>query len=69
MEAYCLKCRTKSEMQDDKQMTMKNGKQVTEGKCPLCGNGMFKIGKDEGAGRGAGRGSGGGGRRGFGCQS
>lgn len=52
MEAYCLKCRAKREMQDEKQITMKNGKPATEGKCPECGTRMFKIGggaKAEGA--------------------
>ena len=73
MEAYCLKCRTKREMQDEKQITMKNGKPATEGKCPVCGTRMFKIGKAEGAGSGAASGSGGGagcgGRRRSGGQS
>jgi Zn finger protein HypA/HybF involved in hydrogenase expression len=44
MEAYCLKCRTKREMQDQKQITMKNGRPAVEGKCPVCGTRMFKIG-------------------------
>jgi Zn finger protein HypA/HybF involved in hydrogenase expression len=45
MEAYCLKCRTKREMKEEKPITMKNGKPATEGKCPVCGTRMFKIGK------------------------
>ena len=44
MEAYCLKCRTKREMKDEKQITMKNGKPATQGVCPVCGTKMFKIG-------------------------
>jgi hypothetical protein len=44
MEAYCLKCRTKREMADEKQVTMKNGKPATQGKCPVCGTTMYKIG-------------------------
>lgn len=44
MEAYCLKCRTKREMKDEKQITMKNGKPATQGICPVCGTKMFKIG-------------------------
>jgi Zn finger protein HypA/HybF involved in hydrogenase expression len=44
MEAYCLKCRTKREMQGEKQITMKNGKPATQGTCPVCGTKMFKIG-------------------------
>jgi hypothetical protein len=47
MEAYCLKCRTKREMKDEQQITMKNGKPATQGVCPVCGTKMFKIGTGE----------------------
>ena len=47
MEAYCLKCRTKRDMSDANPIYMKNGKPATEGKCPVCGTKMFKIGKTE----------------------
>ena len=50
MEAYCLKCRTKREMKDEQQITMKNGKPATQGICPECGTKMFKIGSGEKAG-------------------
>ena len=43
-QAYCVKCKTKREMQDHKQIEMKNGRPATEGKCPVCGTKMFKIG-------------------------
>jgi|YelNatPaOPRAMG01_1025707.scaffolds.fasta_scaffold10082_4 Zn finger protein HypA/HybF involved in hydrogenase expression len=43
-EAYCVKCRTKREMKDEHQVTMKNGKPATQGVCPVCGTKMFKIG-------------------------
>ncbi|GAC1304053.1 MAG: hypothetical protein NVSMB21_03980 [Vulcanimicrobiaceae bacterium] len=43
-QAYCVKCKTKREMQDHAQITMKNGRPATEGKCPVCGTKMFKIG-------------------------
>lgn len=43
-QAYCVKCKTKREMQDHTQITMKNGRPATEGKCPVCGTKMFKIG-------------------------
>jgi PHP family Zn ribbon phosphoesterase len=42
--AYCVKCKTKREMKDAVQITMKNGRPATEGKCPECGTKMFKIG-------------------------
>jgi hypothetical protein len=44
VEAYCLKCREKREMLNPNPITMKNGKPATEGKCPVCGTRMFKIG-------------------------
>lgn len=45
MEAYCLKCRAKREMQGATPITMKNGKPATQGTCPVCSTKMFKIGK------------------------
>ncbi len=45
MQAYCVKCRTKREMNDAKAITMKNGKPATQGVCPSCGTKMFRIGK------------------------
>jgi hypothetical protein len=45
VEAYCLKCRTQREMKDATAVTMKNGKPATKGTCPVCGTGMYKIGK------------------------
>jgi hypothetical protein len=43
-QAYCVKCKSKREMKDAVQITMKNGRPATEGKCPVCGTKMFKIG-------------------------
>lgn len=43
-EAYCVKCKTKRQIKDAVQITMKNGRPATEGKCPVCGTKMFKIG-------------------------
>ncbi len=45
MQAYCLKCRTKRDMQNPTQVTMKNGKSATKGNCPVCGTAMYRIGK------------------------
>jgi hypothetical protein len=45
MQAYCVKCRAKREMQGAKAITMKNGKPATQGTCPVCGTKMFRIGK------------------------
>jgi RNase P subunit RPR2 len=45
MQAYCMKCKAKTEMKDPKQVTMKNGKPATQGTCLVCGTKMFRIGK------------------------
>jgi len=45
MQAYCVKCRTKREMRNPQQITMKNGRPATTGICPVCGTKMFRIGK------------------------
>jgi len=43
-EGYCVKCKTKRTMLNDRKITMKNGKPATQGICPVCGTKMFKIG-------------------------
>lgn len=43
MEAYCVKCREKKEMQDSEEVTMKNGRQAMKGKCGTCGTNLFRI--------------------------
>jgi predicted RNA-binding Zn-ribbon protein involved in translation (DUF1610 family) len=45
VEGYCLKDKTKVEMQNPQQITMKNGKPATKGTCPKCGTTIYKIGK------------------------
>ena len=45
MQAYCLKCRSHRDVQDAQQVTLKNGKPATRGKCGVCGATMFRIGK------------------------
>ncbi len=44
MEGYCVKCRAKRQMNDAKNVTMKNGKPAVKGVCSVCGTGMYKIG-------------------------
>jgi len=41
---YCMKCNAQRDMQDPEQITMKNGRQATQGTCPMCGTKIFKIG-------------------------
>jgi Zn finger protein HypA/HybF involved in hydrogenase expression len=45
MEAYCLKCREKREINNPEQVTLKNGRPATKGDCPTCGTKVFRIGK------------------------
>jgi len=45
MQAYCMKCRGKTEIKNPKAITMKNGKPATQGVCPMCGTKVFRIGK------------------------
>lgn len=44
MEAYCVKCKSKREMNDPKEVKLKNGKPAVTGTCNTCGTKMFKIG-------------------------
>lgn len=44
MTAYCVKCKSKQEMANPTQVTMKNGKPAVQGTCSVCGTKMFKIG-------------------------
>ena len=45
VQAYCVKCKAKRDMENPEEITMKNGRPATTGKCPACGTKMFKIGK------------------------
>ena len=42
-EAYCVKCKAKRPMKDAQTVTMKNGRNALQGKCEVCGTGMYKI--------------------------
>lgn len=44
-EGYCVKCKSKREIKDAQEITMKNGRPATQGVCPECGTKIFKIGK------------------------
>jgi len=41
---YCVKCKEKRDMNEAKEIKMKNGKPAVQGVCPNCGTKMFKIG-------------------------
>jgi uncharacterized Zn finger protein (UPF0148 family) len=42
-EAYCVKCKSKKEMSNAQEVTMKNGRTATQGTCPDCGTKLFRI--------------------------
>jgi DNA topoisomerase-1 len=44
MQAYCMKCRIKREMQDPEAVFTSSGTPATRGKCPVCGTKMFRMG-------------------------
>lgn len=37
MKAYCVKCRKKVEMENPKQVVLKNKRKAVKGSCPRCG--------------------------------
>ena len=43
MEGYCMKCKSKKEMVETNEVTMKNKRKAMKGKCSDCGTGMFRI--------------------------
>ncbi len=45
MEAYCMKCRTKREIQDPQPSFNAAGAPVTRGTCGVCGTALYRIGK------------------------
>ncbi len=45
MEAYCVKCKTKREMQSPNAEFTANGAPGTRGACPVCGTTLFRMGR------------------------
>jgi len=45
VQAYCMKCRKKVDIKDQKQVTLSNGLPALRGTCPTCSAKVFKIGK------------------------
>ena len=45
MEAYCMKCRAKREIQNPEAFTMKNGRPATRGDCGDCGTRVYRLGQ------------------------
>src|SRR5688572_1058801 len=47
MEAYCMKCKTKREINEPQAVFNKAGAPVTRGICPVCGTALFRTGRTE----------------------
>lgn len=47
LEAYCVKCKQKQPITEPQAVYMLNGTPATEGKCPVCGTKLFRMGKTE----------------------
>lgn len=47
MEAYCMKCKTKREMNDPTATFNAKGSPVTIGVCPVCGTKLYKMGRTD----------------------
>ena len=45
MQAYCLKCRAHTNIDNAEQVTLKNGRPATRGKCSTCAATVFRIGR------------------------
>ncbi len=47
MEAYCMKCKTKREMNEPQATFNKSGAPVTRGICPECGTALYRTGRTD----------------------
>ncbi len=45
VEAYCVKCKTKREMLQPEPVFTETGTPATRGKCPVCGTGLYRMGR------------------------
>ena len=45
VEAYCIKCKRKTTVQDAHEVTMKNGRVAVRGTCAVCGTNLYRIGR------------------------
>jgi DNA-directed RNA polymerase subunit RPC12/RpoP len=43
--AYCVKCRSKVEIRNPRNVILKNKRPAVQGNCPRCGTKVFRIGK------------------------
>jgi pimeloyl-ACP methyl ester carboxylesterase len=45
IEAYCVKCKTKTQIKDPHEVTLKNGSPAIRGTCSVCETNVFRIGR------------------------
>lgn len=42
-EAYCVKCQEHVDIQDEEEVTLKNGQPAVRGDCPDCSTQVFRM--------------------------
>jgi Domain of unknown function (DUF5679) len=47
-KAFCMKCRTETEVKEARSVTTKNGVPATEGRCSECGGKVYRMDKKYG---------------------
>jgi DNA topoisomerase I len=47
LDAYCVKCKTKREIQNPQAIFNAKGSPATQGVCPVCGTKLYRMGKTE----------------------
>jgi len=45
LEAYCVRCKKKTKIQNPQEVTMKNGRAAVQGTCEICGTKVYRIGR------------------------
>lgn len=45
MQAYCVKCKTKRDIENPEATFTSTGTPATRGSCPVCGTGLFRMGR------------------------
>jgi len=45
IEAYCIKCKKKTRVQNSHEVTTKTGRIAIQGTCPVCGTNIYRMGK------------------------
>lgn len=43
LQAYCVKCKAKTDIANQEEVTMKNGRSALRGNCPKCKTKVFRI--------------------------